>query len=86
MNNVNENHVFSSIQDFAKKVADTNNLDQMYKTIQQELDNPELRYFLLKVFECYYRDKNDYYCSGKVEELAFFAEADMEANNNGKIE
>ena len=84
--NVSEDYVFSKIKNFAERITNTDNLDRMYKTIQQELDNPELRYLLLKVFECYYRDKNDYYCSGKVEELALFAEADMEANNNGKIE
>ena len=84
--NVSEDYVFSKIKNFAERITNTDNLDRMYKTIQQELDNPELRYLLLKVFECYYRDKNDYYCSGKVGELAFFAEADMEANNNGKIE
>jgi hypothetical protein len=84
--NVSEDYVFSKIKNFAERITNTDNLDRMYKTIQQELDNPELRYLLLKVFECYYRDKNDYYCSGKVGELAFFAEADMEANNNEKIE
>jgi len=83
MNNVNENHVFSSIQDFAKKVANTNNLDQMYDMLLQEFSNPETRYFLLKALECFYRDKKDYYCSCRTKELAFHAEMEVE---NGKIE
>jgi hypothetical protein len=80
--NVSEDYVFSKIKNFAERITNTDNLDRMYKIIQQEFDNPELRYFLLKMLVCYYQDKKDYYCSVKAEELAF--DADVEVHNGRK--